>query len=215
MTRRYGRFISPDTIVPDPANPQSLNRYSYVFNRPLVLTDPSGHDPVWCSAEYDGGPSCAPMVSFGGGRDNWSQDEMTVIKLASYKIAFALKGHGEANSASEQFLAVYGGTVNFRKTGVLADNLGEAISKNLIIVNKHALVTISSTTTGKMWAAHELGHAFNYALHPNTTDDLNYGQGVIDLALKGIVADGERFADSNHKALLPMQISIIITGVWT
>jgi len=35
------RFISPDTIVPDLSNPQSLNRYSYVYNRPLVLQDPS------------------------------------------------------------------------------------------------------------------------------------------------------------------------------
>jgi len=26
------RFISADTIVPDPANPQALNRYSYVYN---------------------------------------------------------------------------------------------------------------------------------------------------------------------------------------
>jgi RHS repeat-associated protein len=40
-----GRFISADTIVPDPANPQSLNRYSYCFNNPLNYTDPSGNDP--------------------------------------------------------------------------------------------------------------------------------------------------------------------------
>jgi RHS repeat-associated protein len=38
-----GRFISPDTIIPDPANPQSLNRYSYVLNNPLRYVDPSGH----------------------------------------------------------------------------------------------------------------------------------------------------------------------------
>jgi len=38
-----GRFINADTIVPDPTNPQSLNRYSYVINNPLVYTDPSGH----------------------------------------------------------------------------------------------------------------------------------------------------------------------------
>ena len=38
-----GRFISPDTIIPDPANPQSLNRYSYVYNNPCNLVDPSGH----------------------------------------------------------------------------------------------------------------------------------------------------------------------------
>jgi hypothetical protein len=37
-----GRFISPDSIVPAPFNPQSLNRYSYVLNNPLMYTDPSG-----------------------------------------------------------------------------------------------------------------------------------------------------------------------------
>ncbi|MFA4835693.1 MAG: RHS repeat-associated core domain-containing protein [Dehalococcoidia bacterium] len=40
-----GRFISPDTEVPNPANPQSLNRYSYCLNNPLRYIDPSGHDP--------------------------------------------------------------------------------------------------------------------------------------------------------------------------
>jgi RHS repeat-associated protein len=38
-----GRFISADTIVPNPSNPQSLNRYSYVLNNPLRYTDPTGH----------------------------------------------------------------------------------------------------------------------------------------------------------------------------
>lgn len=32
-----GRFIQPDTIVPEPANPQALNRYCYVLNSPLKL----------------------------------------------------------------------------------------------------------------------------------------------------------------------------------
>ena len=40
------RFISADTLVPDPANPQSYNRYSYVLNSPLNFRDPSGHNPV-------------------------------------------------------------------------------------------------------------------------------------------------------------------------
>jgi RHS repeat-associated protein len=38
-----GRFISPDTLVPEPGNPQALNRYSYVLNNPLRFIDPSGH----------------------------------------------------------------------------------------------------------------------------------------------------------------------------
>jgi RHS repeat-associated protein len=41
------RFITPDTIVPDPYNPQSLNRYSYCLNNPLKYTDPSGHFWGW------------------------------------------------------------------------------------------------------------------------------------------------------------------------
>lgn len=37
-----GRFISADTIVPKPGNPQDLNRYAYVRNNPLKYTDPTG-----------------------------------------------------------------------------------------------------------------------------------------------------------------------------
>jgi RHS repeat-associated protein len=40
---QIGRWISPDTIVPDLANPQSLNRFSYVLGNPLAYVDPSGH----------------------------------------------------------------------------------------------------------------------------------------------------------------------------
>ncbi len=40
------RFVSPDTIIPDPANAQSLNRYSYCLGNPLKFVDPSGHDPL-------------------------------------------------------------------------------------------------------------------------------------------------------------------------
>jgi RHS repeat-associated protein len=40
-----GRFIQPDKIVPQPFNPQALNRYSYVLNNPLRYTDPTGYNP--------------------------------------------------------------------------------------------------------------------------------------------------------------------------
>jgi RHS repeat-associated protein len=38
-----GRFIQPDTVVPDFKNPQALNRYSYGLNNPLRYVDPTGH----------------------------------------------------------------------------------------------------------------------------------------------------------------------------
>lgn len=37
------RWTSPDSIVPQPGNPQALNRYSYTLNNPLRYIDPSGH----------------------------------------------------------------------------------------------------------------------------------------------------------------------------
>ena len=37
------RFMSADSIVPDPADPQTLNRYSYCRNNPVLYMDPSGH----------------------------------------------------------------------------------------------------------------------------------------------------------------------------
>ena len=40
---QLGRFLQPDPVVPAPADPQALNRYSYVRNNPLKYTDPSGH----------------------------------------------------------------------------------------------------------------------------------------------------------------------------
>jgi hypothetical protein len=45
-----GKFASADSIVPDPANPQAWNRFSYVLNNPIGLTDPSGH----CAKNPDG-----------------------------------------------------------------------------------------------------------------------------------------------------------------
>ena len=48
-----GRFVSPDSIVPAPGNPQSLNRYSYVYNNPLKYVDPSGHSAEWFNEDWE------------------------------------------------------------------------------------------------------------------------------------------------------------------
>ncbi len=37
-----GRFLQADPMVAEPGNPQNWNPYSYVFNNPLVNTDPTG-----------------------------------------------------------------------------------------------------------------------------------------------------------------------------
>ena len=67
----YRRFISPDTMVPDPTNPQSLNRYSYCLNNPLKYIDPTGHDgvgegtlPQWVT-QIPGGVIVGAIIIFG------------------------------------------------------------------------------------------------------------------------------------------------------
>ncbi len=80
------RFSSPDPIAGSISDPQSLNRYSYVRNMPVMLSDPSGripgcttvrnHAPEASSSDADrtGGPSASdfsadppPQAGCGGG----------------------------------------------------------------------------------------------------------------------------------------------------
>lgn len=49
-----GRFTQPDTIIPQPGNPQLFNRYTYVLNNPLRHVDPTGHMEV----DPGGGGGC-------------------------------------------------------------------------------------------------------------------------------------------------------------
>ncbi len=47
------RFISADSMVPGPTDPQAYNRYSFAFNNPINNSDPTGHMPVaaaWITA---------------------------------------------------------------------------------------------------------------------------------------------------------------------
>ena len=61
-----GRFASADTIVPDLANPQAFNRYSYTINNPLKYTDPGGH------RYYE--PACDCIVDDGDSDSNWDSN---------------------------------------------------------------------------------------------------------------------------------------------
>jgi len=43
---KLGRFITADTLIPTKDNLEAFNRYTYVYNNPLSLTDPSGNSPA-------------------------------------------------------------------------------------------------------------------------------------------------------------------------
>ena len=84
-----GRFLQADTLVPDPGNPQSLNRYAYVLGNPLRLVDPSGHK--YCDS-FDANGRCvseneAFWVRFRGG---WGGDYMVAVQSGAEKVGTAL-----------------------------------------------------------------------------------------------------------------------------
>ncbi|MEW5960980.1 MAG: RHS repeat-associated core domain-containing protein, partial [Chloroflexota bacterium] len=112
-----GRFVSPDSMVPEPTSSSGFNRYAYVKNNPLRYTDPSGYfqcegavgceepptppppgeDPAWDRAtSYD--PNL-PYGAFLDGRaqyeryianpDLYAGDWTTSSELASYRTDIA------------------------------------------------------------------------------------------------------------------------------
>jgi RHS repeat-associated protein len=60
------RFVQADTVVPNPSDPQSLNRYVYTRNNPLKYVDPSGH---WY---YD--PGLDALVHTGVDYNEWPEN---------------------------------------------------------------------------------------------------------------------------------------------
>ena len=85
---RLGRFISADSIVPEPGNPQSFNRYSYVLGNPLRYTDPTGY--------FESDVELARYLGFGSAEDmynsdlwaRWSQSDEWMAMIRSKEFDF-------------------------------------------------------------------------------------------------------------------------------
>jgi RHS repeat-associated protein len=89
-----GRFLSPDwsaSVEPVPyaklGDPQSLNLYAYVENRPISQADPGGHEG--CTLENAGPADCGSLsrLQQGGAAavDNRSEGENLTNALGSYR----------------------------------------------------------------------------------------------------------------------------------
>jgi RHS repeat-associated protein len=71
-----GRWPSPDPAglgAVDLSNPQSWNRYAYVLNRPLALTDPKGLSAHYCPLN-DNGDFYGHCVGGGGIGGSWGEE---------------------------------------------------------------------------------------------------------------------------------------------
>jgi hypothetical protein len=73
-----GRFLSADPHIPDPGDPQSYNRYSYVINNPLSQTDPTG---------FDNGPGCDQCVQPINPDDGGGQNDLQEVQVTGQKVS--------------------------------------------------------------------------------------------------------------------------------
>ena len=86
------RFISADTIVPNPGNPQDLNRYTYVGNNPTTYDDPSGH----CTRVTDDGVC---VIHANGVTYRANPDGTTTITTTDPLVADQVEGQHSASMA--------------------------------------------------------------------------------------------------------------------
>ncbi len=189
------RWLSPDTIVPDPTNPQSLNRYTFVLENPLRYTDPTGH------RECDDGPnSCLPLIPVNpfanpygiqftaDAGTAWSEHDANEVLGAVGTIARRLTAvlrqeNWMANRLdgvplqryvpAKVFLQVFGNVIFNRNAGNCGNCWGRADNPwGTVLVYVQNVAQNHYTYQN---ATHELGHTFDWR-----TDF----QGRIDLAAK-------------------------------
>jgi len=174
MNARYylpevGRFISADTIVPEPSNPQSFNRYAYVQNNPVNITDPTGHRECYqetldCSRPQPH-PITGSLVKFTG---DWESPEKAPFHNAASQMAQAMfeVAGDKFNSPREVILAVFNGAISVTRSG---QSCAEAFSKPSFTCYGSATATNIAVYTNanghiegnEMWALHEMFHSFN------------------------------------------------------
>ena len=163
MNARYylpeiGRFVSADSIVSDPANPQSFNRYAYALNSPVNFTDPSGHCSGDPNDSENADAACWDLQShlhlvyglrFTG---DWFLSELQVLELALQDLESRLGG-------LSYFLMTYSGVEMHRSKGTSTgpnDKSAEVKSQSKITFWDAAFTT--NRSEGRWTVLHEFGH---------------------------------------------------------
>jgi RHS repeat-associated protein len=117
-----GRFLSPDNYIQAPEYSQSLNRYSYCLNNPLVYTDPSG-EFFWNWLAAMAGNYVI------GGMDRWINKDMS-FNDAFFNKNYITAGADITFSPSNLSFTNFQVTQHLiaKQTGILSQQLDETIA---------------------------------------------------------------------------------------
>ncbi|HUI87937.1 MAG TPA: RHS repeat-associated core domain-containing protein [Anaerolineales bacterium] len=156
-----GRFISPDSVVPDSKNSQSFNRYAYANNNPVLYDDPTGNI------------ACADVFYWDGQCHDYGTDYFIHYLYGSYGVTISTEFTGSEVEAIYNAVVLLanamGGADNFKKNlgGVRIDlgasngNNGEAVA-NQVWLSKDIFTNPGQYTENPQWTIiHELAHAWD------------------------------------------------------
>lgn len=118
-----GRFLQPDPVVQAPYDGQNYNRYTYVMNNPLSLTDPSGYS-WWTRWRRTIFAAAAAIITYGAA-SGW----MTAAAIdGGASTAFAMLGAGGTTATLTPVgMAMAGAAAGFAAGGIQGGSVESAI----------------------------------------------------------------------------------------
>ena len=176
---QLARFISADTIIPEPGSIKGYDRYAYVNGNPISFNDPSGHQ-LW---DGDGGGGSGTNLlagiiaqklnnlynwSFSG---TWNLSEINEVRQAGKDIQTYIETYG---GNGQQWIQTYLGGVSFAKEQLVSfpspmdgryANLGTSMNDLLggvpAFVFPGNQITFKNSGIGSKTIVHELGHVLD------------------------------------------------------
>jgi len=210
---RLGRFLQADPIVQDPLNAQSYNRYTYVFNNPLSLIDPSGYRSLSANLELYWKPITAIAIVVAT-----SGQAGLALKAgaAGEALAWAVVGGAGAGLVTTGTLR---GTVMGAADGLLTFGIGEGSKEST-----KALLLAQSLKGGLLEGLNggDFGHGFVTAGLSKATGlgiaglDLGPASSIILNAMAGgtvSAATGGKFANGAVSAAVQFAFNQALAGL--
>lgn len=205
-----GRFLSPDPFVQAPEFSQSLNRYTYVLNNPLSLTDPSGFF-------FKG------LVNFV--KDNWRGLAAAAITVftagwgAGITAAFWGSVFGAGTTAALVAAAATGGAMGGFVGSVVSTALyGGSLSQTLQAGLRGAVIGGVTAGMHKYVAGLNLEYlsgSFIHGIAGGGAEVLQGGRfehGFLSATFKAFVAPVGNYADQNATGEIRLVVNAVIGG---